>query len=111
MTVEAYAGTLFVRGAIKLGGVVRKRLRLASLGAGLLALIFTLALGMVLYSAGKEPSPATRTLVNSSIQVVAALSGLCYYFGFSPPRSKQRPRPSLERPDGKTDVQRHASII
>lgn len=90
MVVETYAGVLFVRGAMKLGGVARRRLRLASLGAGLLALVFTLSLGMVLYSAGNEPSLTTRTIVNSSIQVIAMLSGLCYYFGFSPPRWLRR---------------------
>ncbi len=90
MVVETYAGVLFVQGAMKLGGVARRRLRLASLGAGLLALVFTLSLGMVLYSAGNEPSLTTRTIVNSSIQVIAMLSGLCYYFGFSPPRWLRR---------------------
>lgn len=86
LIVEAYAGFLLVQGSMKLSGVVQRRLRLAALGTGLLALVFFLALGTILYGTAAEIAPATQTGLDAVVQVIAMASGLSYYFGFSPPR-------------------------
>jgi PAS domain S-box-containing protein len=90
IVVEGYAAFLLVKGAMIYKGVVGRRLRLASAGTALLALVFLLALALILFSDADDPSPAAQAFAVVLIQIVAMLSGLCYFFGFSPPRWLRR---------------------
>ena len=90
LIVEGYATFLLVQGAVAIAGITGRRLRLASAGSGLLALVFLLALGLVLFSLVAPIPPALQPVISSLIQVLAILSGLSYYFGFAPPRWLRR---------------------
>ena len=90
LIVEGYATFLLIQGAVTIAGITGKRLRLASAGSGLLALVFLLALGLVLFSLVAAIPPALQSAIASLIQVLAVLSGLSYYFGFAPPRWLRR---------------------
>lgn len=87
---EGYATFLLIQGAMTFRGVISRRLRLASAGSGLLALVFFTALVAALSGATNESSPALQTFIAALIQILAIGSGLCYYFGFSPPRWLRR---------------------
>jgi PAS domain S-box-containing protein len=87
---EGYAAFLLIRGAMTFRGVISRRLRLASAGSGLLVLVFFTALVAALSGATNESSPALQTFIAALIQILAMGSGLCYYFGFSPPRWLRR---------------------
>lgn len=76
--VEAYAAVLFFRGTISFAGITRQRLRLASIGSGLLAGLILLAGILIALPAGNLLAPL--------IQVLAISAGVSYYLGFSPPR-------------------------
>lgn len=86
-TLEGYATLLLTQEARTLRGVLGKRLQLASIGSGLLALIFFLSLGLALVRVQANLPPTSQPWVGSLLQVLAILSGLSYYFGFSPPRA------------------------
>jgi PAS domain S-box-containing protein len=90
LIVEGYAAHLLVKGAITFKGVLGRRLRLASAGTGLLALVFFFALLLVLFETSNDLTDSSRTIASVLIQVTAILSGLCYYFGFSTPRWLRR---------------------
>jgi PAS domain S-box-containing protein len=90
LIVEGYAAYLLIKGAMMFKGVLGRRLRLASAGTGLLALVFFFALLLVLFQTSNDLSESSRTIVSALIQVAAILSGLCYYFGFSTPRWLRR---------------------
>jgi PAS domain S-box-containing protein len=90
LVFESYATFLLIQGATTITGVKRQRLQLASIGAGLLALIFLLALGVMFAGTWIDLAPDAQTAIASSLQVLAILSGLSYYFGFSPPRWLRR---------------------
>ncbi len=94
--VEIYAAWLLIQGALTTTGITRQRLRLASLGSGLLALVF-LFLGILIgiltvLPATLQPvvQPVVQLVVAPLLQVVLTLSGLSYYFGFAPPRWLRR---------------------
>ncbi len=77
--MEAYATWIFLRGGITGTGLVRWRLRLASLGSGLLGLVILLAGVLIVL-------PALNTFVAPQLQVLALGAALAYYLGFAPPR-------------------------
>jgi PAS domain S-box-containing protein len=79
-SVEAYATSIFIRGALITAGITRQRLRLASVGSGLLAGIILLAGVLTLLPV------EFAELISPLFQVFALLAGLSYYLGFSPPR-------------------------
>jgi PAS domain S-box-containing protein len=85
-TLEGYATLLLTQEARTLRGVLGKRLQLASIGSGLLALIFFLSLGLALIRARVNLPATSQPWVGSLFQLLAILSGLSYYFGFSTPR-------------------------
>ncbi len=87
--VEVYAAYILVKGALTIHGVTGNRLRLASAGSGLLALLFIVGIILLLINQAAE-SPALDSGFASLIQVLAILSGLSYYFGFSPPQWLRR---------------------
>jgi PAS domain S-box-containing protein len=84
--LEGYAAVLLVRGARMFQGVLGRRLRLASIGSGLLALIFFLALALALLRTTANLPSTLQSWASSTFQILAILSGLSYYLGFSPPR-------------------------
>ncbi len=91
LIVEGYVAFLLIKGALIFRGVPGSRLRLASIGTGLLALVFLIALVMIVYESSNGPAaPAMESAIAAFIQILAALSGLSYYFGFSPPRWLRR---------------------
>ena len=77
--VEGYATWIFLRGGIMGTGLVRWRLRLTSLGSGLLGVIILLA-GVIIVL------PALNAFVAPQMQVLALFAALAYYLGFAPPR-------------------------
>ena len=87
IVLEGYTTILLVQGARTLRGVLGKRLQLASIGSGLLALIFLLSLALALIrTTANLPASEQSAWAGPLFQVLAILSGLSYYFGFSPPR-------------------------
>ncbi|HRQ22555.1 MAG TPA: PAS domain S-box protein [Anaerolineales bacterium] len=91
LIVEGYVAFLLIKGALIFRGVPGRRLRLASIGTGLLALVFLIALVMLIYESSNGPAaPAMESAIAALIQILAALSGMSYYFGFSPPRWLRR---------------------
>jgi len=87
IVLEGYVTILLVQEARTLRGVLGKRLQLASLGSGLLALIFLVSLTLALIRATANlPAASEASWAGSLFQILAVLSGLSYYFGFSPPR-------------------------
>ena len=86
LILEGYAAFLLIKGALTIKGVIGRRLQFASAGSGLLALIFLLALGLEIYGASTNVSTSLQTIGAAGIQIVAMLSGLSYFIGFSPPR-------------------------
>ena len=57
----------------------------ASIGSGLLALIFILALGIAIINGGTNIPPSAQAIISALLQIFAILSGLSYYFSFAPP--------------------------
>jgi PAS domain S-box-containing protein len=87
--VEAYASYLLIRGALTIPGITGKRLRLASIGSGLLALIFLGVLVLLLVALATEITElpeSVNAVVAPLIQMLVLLSGLGYYLGFATPR-------------------------
>jgi PAS domain S-box-containing protein len=86
---EAYAGYLLIQGALTIPGITGRRLRLASIGSGLLALgflILFITLVMVVATGMTELSETLETAINSLIQLLVMFSALSYYLGFATPR-------------------------
>ncbi|HCR71489.1 MAG TPA: hypothetical protein DIW23_08610 [Anaerolineae bacterium] len=83
--IQGYASYIIVRGAITIKGFLGHRLRLASIGSGLLALLFIVAL-VLLVIIILNPSIPAPAWFNTSVQPIFALSGIGYYLGFAPPR-------------------------
>jgi PAS domain S-box-containing protein len=77
--VEGYATWVFLRGGMTSTGLVRWRLRLASLGSALVGLVILLAGVMIAL-------PSLRDLIAPQLQVLAILAAIAYYLGFAPPR-------------------------
>ncbi len=87
---EGYVAFLFIQGALTLTGVTGKRLRLASIGSGLLALVFLAALLLYLGRLAAPIHPEWIAIVTPLLQILVILSGLSYYLGFAPPRWLKR---------------------
>ena len=83
---EGYVAFLFIQGALTLTGIMRRRLWLASLGSGLLALVFLAALLIYVGRLTAAIPPAWLSVISPMLQLLVILSGLSYYFGFAPPR-------------------------
>lgn len=77
--VEGYATWIFLRGGIFGTGLVRWRLRLASLGSGLVGLAILLAGLMIVI-------PVLSTFVAPQLQILALGAAFAYYLGFAAPR-------------------------
>jgi PAS domain S-box-containing protein len=88
--VEVYAAYILVRGALTIPGLTGRRLRLASTGAGLLALLFIVGILQLLFNQAVGGSSTLQAASASLIQVLAILSGLAFFFGFAPPRWLRR---------------------
>ena len=83
---EGYVAFLFIQGALTLTGIMRRRLWLASLGSGLLALVFFAALFVYISRLTEVIPSAWLSVISPMLQLLVILSGLSYYFGFAPPR-------------------------
>ncbi len=77
--IEGYATFAFIRGALRTGGITHWRLMLASAGSGLLA-------ALILLAGVQAALPAFGAVISPTVQALAILSGLSYYFSFAPPR-------------------------
>jgi PAS domain S-box-containing protein len=87
--MEIYAGYLLIQGALTIPGITGRRLRLASIGSGLLALAFlsVFVLLVVAVVTGMTELPGNiQAIIGTIIQVLALFAGIGYYFGFAPPR-------------------------
>ena len=84
--LEGYATILLIQAAGTFRGVLGRRLKLASIGSGLLALLFFLSLALALIRTTAGLPPTSPAWVGSIFQILAILSGLSYYLGFSTPR-------------------------
>jgi len=78
-----YVAFAFRQGAIAAGGVTHWRMKLAGLGAMLLAVVFTLAVIIALI-------PGARTMTAALIPLAALGAALNYYFAFAPPSWMRR---------------------
>lgn len=81
--VNLYASFSFVRGAFTTAGVTRQRLKLASIGTGLLALLIGVLIVVALV-------PAVGTSGAALLQVIGVACATAYFLGFSPPRALRR---------------------
>ena len=86
LVFESYASFLLLQGSMKLRGIISSRLRLAAIGSGLLTLVFLTALAITIVRSTGASVSFLQTGAASLIQALAMLSGLSYFFGFSPPR-------------------------
>ena len=84
--LEGYATILLAQAAGTIRGALGKRLRFASAGSGLLACLFFLSLAIALIRMAANLPASSPPWVSSLFQVLAMLSGLSYYAGFSTPR-------------------------
>ncbi len=87
--IEGYASYLLIQGALTIPGITGKRLRLASIGSGLLALVFLIVFFILLIAVLAQITELPEgmdAILTPLIQILALLSGLSYYFGFAPPR-------------------------
>jgi PAS domain S-box-containing protein len=83
---EGYVALLFIQGARTLTGNSRRRLRLASAGSGLLALVFLAALLIYSIRLTIDIPSIWMSVITPLLQILVILSGLSYYLGFAPPR-------------------------
>jgi PAS domain S-box-containing protein len=83
---EGYVAFLFIQGAWTLTGIMRRRLWLASLGSGLLALVFLAALSIYVSRLAKSIPSEWLSMISPMLQILVILSGLSYYLSFAPPR-------------------------
>ena len=83
LLVEAYNTLAFFQDARRTGGVSQRRLYLASLG--------TATVGGILFIAGVDTIfPALSPPLSVVSQVLGAVSIICYFLGFAPPRWLRR---------------------
>lgn len=87
---EGYVAFLFVQGARTATGITGRRLRLASAGSGLLALVFLVALFIYFIQLTSEIPSTWLLLLTPLLQSFVILSGLSYYLSFAPPRWLRR---------------------
>ena len=83
---ESYSSILLLQGANKFSGIISSRLRLAGIGSGLFTLIFLVALVLVVADSSNASVFFSQTIIDILLQFLAMLSGLCYFFSFSPPQ-------------------------
>jgi PAS domain-containing protein len=83
---EGYVAFLFIQGAWTLTGIMRRRLWLASLGSGLLALVFLAALSIYVSRLANIIPSEWLSMISPMLQILVILSGLSYYLSFAPPR-------------------------
>jgi PAS domain S-box-containing protein len=81
--VESYAAVAFFQDARKTGGVVRRRLFLASFGSAMIGLVVLMAGINAAFPATTDP----LFMVGQSLALIAAAS---YFLGFAPPRWLRR---------------------
>jgi len=87
---EGYVAYLFIQGARTATGVTGRRLRLASAGSGLLALVFLVALLIYSIRLAADIPSTWLVVLTPLLQTLVLLSGLSYYLSFAPPRWLRR---------------------
>jgi signal transduction histidine kinase len=83
--IEGYASYIIVYGAFTIKGFLGYRLRLASIGSGLLTLFFLTAF-MLVFIFLAHPNAQFPPWLGVFGQSLSILSGLSYYLGFASPR-------------------------
>lgn len=81
--LQLYGAVAFLRGARLVSGVTRRRMQLIGIGSLLFVATFLLASPALLW-------PELRGAVMLVSNSVSLAAGLCYFFGFAPPRLLRR---------------------